>query len=88
MLSDKNSPGAETTGLKIERAGDVLTFRLDNPTEENRVTGAMLDAMLSGKMGLSSQVSTAERLNDDVNSYYLLAKQNKKRRSKTNALAT
>ena len=88
MLSDKNSPGAETTGLKIERAGDVLTFRLGNPTEGNRVTGAMLDAMLSGKMGLNSQVSTAERLNDDVNSYYLLAKQSKKRRSKTNALAT
>jgi methylglutaconyl-CoA hydratase len=48
MPSDKNSPGAETPpGLKIERAGDVLTFTLDNPAKGNSVTGAMLDAMLN-----------------------------------------
>src|ERR1700676_5417216 len=47
MPSDKNSPSAETPAvLKIERAGDVLTFTLDNPTKGNSVTGAMLDAML------------------------------------------
>jgi methylglutaconyl-CoA hydratase len=47
MQSHKNSPSVETpVGLKIERAGDVLTFTLDNPAEGNRVTGAMLDAML------------------------------------------
>jgi enoyl-CoA hydratase/carnithine racemase len=48
MPSDKNSSSAETPpGLKIERAGDVLTFTLDNPADGNRVTGAMLDAMLN-----------------------------------------
>src|ERR1700738_2666372 len=48
MQSDKNSQSAETpAGLKIERSGDVITFTLDNPTEGNRVTGAMLDAMLN-----------------------------------------
>jgi methylglutaconyl-CoA hydratase len=49
MPSDKlNSQSAETTaGLKIERAGDVLTFTLDNPAKGNSVTGAMLDAMLN-----------------------------------------
>ena len=47
MPSDKNSPSTETPpGLKIERAGDVLTFTLDNPDKSNSVTGAMLDAML------------------------------------------
>jgi methylglutaconyl-CoA hydratase len=47
MPSDKNSPSAESpAGLKIERAGDVLTFTLDNPGKGNSVTGAMLDAML------------------------------------------
>ena len=49
MLSDKlNSSGTETpAGLKIERAGDVLSFTLNNPVEGNRVTAAMLDAMLN-----------------------------------------
>ena len=48
MPSDKNSPSEETPpGLRIERAGDVLTFTLDNPADANRVTGAMLDAMLN-----------------------------------------
>ena len=49
MLSDKlNSSGTETpAGLKIERAGDVLSFALNNPAEGNRVTAAMLDAMLN-----------------------------------------
>jgi methylglutaconyl-CoA hydratase len=47
MPSDKNSPSTESpAGLKIERAGDVLTFTLDNPGKGNSVTGAMLDAML------------------------------------------
>lgn len=31
----------------IERAGDVLTFTLNNPEKENEVTGAMFDAMLA-----------------------------------------
>jgi methylglutaconyl-CoA hydratase len=48
MPSDKNSPSAETSaGLKIERAGNVLSFTLDNPGKGNSVTGAMLDAMLN-----------------------------------------
>jgi methylglutaconyl-CoA hydratase len=49
MQSEKlNSPSTDTpAGLKIERAGDVLSFTLDNPAEGNRVTGAMLDAMLN-----------------------------------------
>jgi len=49
MQSDKlNSPCADTAvGLQIERAGEVLTFTLNNPAEGNRVTGAMLDAMLN-----------------------------------------
>jgi methylglutaconyl-CoA hydratase len=47
MPSDKNSPSAEAPpGLQIERAGDILTFILDNPAKGNTVTGAMLDAML------------------------------------------
>jgi methylglutaconyl-CoA hydratase len=48
MPSDKNSPSSDTAaGLTIERAGEVLTFTLDNPAEGNRVSGAMLDAMLN-----------------------------------------
>jgi methylglutaconyl-CoA hydratase len=48
MPSDKNSPSAETpAGLHIERAGDLLTFTLNNPAKGNSVTGAMLDAMLN-----------------------------------------
>src|ERR1700675_4233052 len=48
MPSDKNSLSAETpAGLQIERAGDVLTFTLNNPAKGNTVTGAMLDAMLN-----------------------------------------
>jgi methylglutaconyl-CoA hydratase len=34
-------------GVSIERAGDVLTFTLDNPEHGNEVTGAMFDAMLA-----------------------------------------
>jgi methylglutaconyl-CoA hydratase len=48
MLSDKNSPSTKTlAGLKIDRAGDLLIFTLDNPPDGNRVSGAMLDAMLN-----------------------------------------
>jgi len=49
MPSDKlDSPGSPAAaGLRIERAGDILSFTLDNPAEGNRVTGAMLDAMLN-----------------------------------------
>jgi methylglutaconyl-CoA hydratase len=49
MQSEKlNSSSTDTpAGLKIERTGDVLYFTLDNPAEGNRVTGAMLDAMLN-----------------------------------------
>jgi enoyl-CoA hydratase/carnithine racemase len=34
-------------GVVIERAGDVLTFTLNNSEHENEVTGAMFDAMLA-----------------------------------------
>src|SRR5258708_25244608 len=34
-------------GVIIERAGDVLTFTLDNAVRGNEVTGAMFDAMLA-----------------------------------------
>ena len=49
MQSDKlNLQGSDSTaGLQIERNGDVLSFTLDNPTEGNCVTGAMLDSMLN-----------------------------------------
>jgi methylglutaconyl-CoA hydratase len=49
MQSDKlNLPGSDSTaGLQIERNGDVLTFTLDNPAAGNRVTAAMLGAMLT-----------------------------------------
>lgn len=41
--------GADTPGaVLVERAGDVLTFTLNNPDKENEVTGAMFDAMLAG----------------------------------------
>ena len=33
--------------MVIQRAPDVLTFTLDNPTHGNEVTGAMFDAMLA-----------------------------------------
>ena len=33
--------------VRIERAGDVLTFTLDNVEHGNEITGAMFDAMLS-----------------------------------------
>ena len=39
------SKPAAATGVVIERAGDVLTFTLDNPSHGNEVTGAMFDAM-------------------------------------------
>lgn len=48
-----SSKPVETTGssapvgIVIERAGDVLNFTLNNPEQENEVTGAMFDAMLA-----------------------------------------
>jgi methylglutaconyl-CoA hydratase len=39
-----------TPSVAIERAGEVLTFALDNPSRGNEVTGAMFDAML-GELG-------------------------------------
>jgi len=70
MLSDKNSPGAETSaGLKIERAGDVIIFTLDNPVQENRVSGAMLDTMLNVLRSEATQPSARVliiRANGDV----------------------
>jgi methylglutaconyl-CoA hydratase len=38
---------ATATGVVIERSENVLTFTLDNPSQGNEVTGAMLDAMLA-----------------------------------------
>jgi enoyl-CoA hydratase/carnithine racemase len=34
-------------GVVIERAGDVLSFTLNNPEHENEVTGAMFEAMFA-----------------------------------------
>src|SRR5579871_2460882 len=42
-LSGAHAP----VGVEIERAGDVLNFTLNNTEQENEVTGAMFDAMLS-----------------------------------------
>jgi methylglutaconyl-CoA hydratase len=42
-LSKSSAPA----GVVIERAGDVLTFTLDNAEHGNEVTGAMFDAMLA-----------------------------------------
>jgi methylglutaconyl-CoA hydratase len=42
-LSSANAP----SGVAIERAGDVLTFTLNNVKHGNEVTGAMFDAMLA-----------------------------------------
>lgn len=39
--------GGTASGVIIERAGDVLTFTLNNAEHENEVTGAMFDAMLA-----------------------------------------
>ena len=39
--------GAPAPGVIIERAGEVLTFTLNNSENENEVTGAMFDAMLA-----------------------------------------
>ena len=42
-----NMPDPTRLGVKIERAGDVLTFVLDNADHGNEIDGAMFDAMLS-----------------------------------------
>jgi methylglutaconyl-CoA hydratase len=39
-----------TPSVAIERADEILTFTLDNPSHGNEVTGAMFDAML-GELG-------------------------------------
>jgi methylglutaconyl-CoA hydratase len=44
MASPRPFPG---TGVEIRRAPDVLTFTLDNPSQENEVNAAMFDAMLA-----------------------------------------
>ena len=41
------SKSSVPAGVIIERAGDVLTFTLDNAEHGNEVTGAMFDAMLA-----------------------------------------
>jgi methylglutaconyl-CoA hydratase len=52
------SPGFPApTGIVIERAGDVLTFTLDNPARGNEVTGPMFDAMLAVLRAEASQPS-------------------------------
>jgi enoyl-CoA hydratase/carnithine racemase len=38
---------APVSGVIIERDGEVLTFTLNNPENENEVTGPMFDAMLA-----------------------------------------
>jgi methylglutaconyl-CoA hydratase len=44
-------------GMVIERAGDVLSFTLDNPERANEVTGQMFDAMLAVLRTEASQPS-------------------------------
>jgi methylglutaconyl-CoA hydratase len=41
------SAPAAGIGVQIDRAGDVITFTLDNSDRGNQVTGAMFDAMLA-----------------------------------------
>jgi enoyl-CoA hydratase/carnithine racemase len=43
----KTSGFPATIGLVIEKAGEVLSFTLDNPGRGNEVTGPMFDAMLA-----------------------------------------
>jgi methylglutaconyl-CoA hydratase len=51
-------PGAHApAGVLIERAGDVLTFTLNNSEHANEVTGAMFDAMLAELRREASQPS-------------------------------
>jgi methylglutaconyl-CoA hydratase len=42
-----HSSAAASTGLQIDRSGDVLSFTLNNPDHGNEITGAMFDAMLA-----------------------------------------
>lgn len=44
-----------TAGLIVERAGDVLSFTLNNAEHGNQVTGAMFDAMLAELQAESSR---------------------------------
>jgi methylglutaconyl-CoA hydratase len=44
---EPNSPDSNVAGLIIERAGDVVTFTLDDADHGNQVTGRMFDAMLA-----------------------------------------
>jgi methylglutaconyl-CoA hydratase len=44
-------------GVVIERAGDVLSFTLDNPGHRNEVTGSMFDAMLAELRAEATQPS-------------------------------
>lgn len=44
---EPNSPDSNVPGLIIERAGDVVTFTLDDADHGNQVTGRMFDAMLA-----------------------------------------
>jgi methylglutaconyl-CoA hydratase len=50
-VSSKKPDNSSTARIEVrvacERAGDILTFTLDNPEHGNEVTGAMFDAMLS-----------------------------------------
>jgi methylglutaconyl-CoA hydratase len=53
----KTSAFPATIGLVIERAGDALSFTLDNPARGNEVTGPMFDAMLAVLRAEASQPS-------------------------------
>jgi methylglutaconyl-CoA hydratase len=48
-MNRKNASAGSAAGIgiEIERAGDIITFTLDNSEHGNQVTGAMLDAMLA-----------------------------------------
>jgi methylglutaconyl-CoA hydratase len=47
MQMKKSAQPARPGRVRINRAGEVLSFTLDHPARGNEVTGAMLDAMLA-----------------------------------------
>ena len=48
--------------VRIDRAGSLLTFTLDNPDHGNEITGAMFDAMLAALRGPAAQASRVLRI--------------------------
>jgi enoyl-CoA hydratase/carnithine racemase len=48
-------PDSSKRAVRIERAGDVLTFTLDNAEHGNEINGPMFDAMLSELQRVASR---------------------------------